>query len=79
MADGFFRLRHDAVVGGHDQHRDIGDIGAAGPHLGEGFVPWRIDERDGAVSAAHLVGPNVLGNAAGLALDDLGAHDAVQQ
>ena len=46
MADGFFGLRHDAVVGRDDQHGDVGDIRAAGPHFGERFVARRIDERD---------------------------------
>ena len=46
VADRFFGLRHDAVVGRHDQHGDVGHVGAAGPHLGERFVARRIDERD---------------------------------
>ena len=29
MTDRFFGLRHNAVVGRHDQHRDVGDVGAA--------------------------------------------------
>ena len=29
VIDRFPRLRHDAVVGGHDQHDDVGDLGAA--------------------------------------------------
>ena len=46
VADGLLGLRHDAVVGGDDEHGDIGDVGAAGPHLGEGLVAWSIDERN---------------------------------
>ena len=46
VADRFFGLRHDAVVGRHDQHGDVGHVGAAGPHLGERFVARRIDERN---------------------------------
>ena len=44
MADGLFGLRHDAVVGRHHQHRDIGDVGSAGPHFGECLVAGRVDE-----------------------------------
>ena len=44
VADRFLGLRHDAVVGRHDQHGDIGHVGAAGPHLGERLVARRIDE-----------------------------------
>ena len=29
VGDGLFRLRHDAVVGGDDQHGDVRDVGAA--------------------------------------------------
>ena len=31
-------LRHDAVVGGDDDHGDVGDLGAAGAHGGERLV-----------------------------------------
>ena len=44
VADGLFGLRHDAVVGRHDQHGDVGDVGPAGTHFGEGLVARRIDE-----------------------------------
>ena len=39
-------LRHDAVVGGDHQHDDVGDLGAAGTHLGERRVAGGVDERD---------------------------------
>ena len=31
-------LGHHAVVGGDDEHDDVGDLGAAGAHLGERLV-----------------------------------------
>ena len=46
VIDGFDRLRHDAVIRGHDQHRDVRDIGAARPHLRERLVAGRVEERD---------------------------------
>ena len=46
VMDRFDRLRHDAVVGGDHQHDDVGDLGAAGTHGGEGSVAGRIDEGD---------------------------------
>ena len=46
VADRLFGLRHHAVVGRHHQHGDVGHVGAAGPHLGEGLVARRIDEGD---------------------------------
>ena len=49
MRDRFARLRHDAVVGGDHEDRDVGDLGAAGAHRGERFVTGRVDERDLAI------------------------------
>ena len=40
------RLRHDAVIRGDDEHDDIRDVGAAGPHGGEGGVAGRVEEGD---------------------------------
>ena len=79
MADRFFGLRHDAVVGRHDQHGDVGDVGAAGPHFGEGLVARRIDERDLAAVLLDLIGANVLRDAAAFAADHVDADDLVQQ
>ncbi len=39
-------LRHDAVVGGDHQHDDVGDLGAARAHRGEGLVARRVEEGD---------------------------------
>ena len=38
VVDRLFGLRHDAVVGGDDEDGDVGDLGAAGAHRGEGRV-----------------------------------------
>ena len=46
VADRLDGLLHDAVVGGDDQHDDVGDVGAARPHRGEGLVARRIDKGD---------------------------------
>ena len=79
VADRLFGLRHHAVVRGHDQDHDVGDVGAAGPHLGEGFVARRIDEGDGAAVLGDAIGADVLRDAAGFAGDDVDADDVVQQ
>ena len=39
-------LRHDAVIGGDHQHDDVGGLGAAGAHGGEGLMAGRVDEGD---------------------------------
>ena len=83
MVDGLHRLRHHAVVGGDHQDRDVGGLGAASTHGGERLVTRGVDERDQPFVAvefdAHLVGADVLGDAAGLFLADVGLADGVQQ
>ena len=46
VADRLDRLLHDAVIGGDDQHDDVGDIGAARAHRGEGLMARRVDKGD---------------------------------
>ena len=46
VVDGLDGLGHDAVVGRHDQHHDVGGVGAAGPHGGERLVARGVDEGD---------------------------------
>ena len=72
-------LRHDAVVGGDHQDDDVGDLGAAGAHGGEGGVAGRVDEGDLLAVVLDLIGADVLGDAAGLAGDDVGLADGVEQ
>ena len=79
VVDGLDRLRHHAVVGGHDQHDDVGHLRATGAHLGEGGVARRVDERDRLAALHGLVGADVLGDATGLAGHDVGRADAVEQ
>ncbi len=79
VVDGFERLRHDAVVGRHHQDDDVGDLGAAGAHAGECFVAGRVDEDDLAAVHLHLVGADVLGDAAGFAGGHVGFADGVEQ
>ena len=80
MVDRLDRLRHDAVVGRDDQDDDVGDLGAAGAHRGERGVARRIDEGDLAVlRLGHLVGADVLRDAAGFAGRDFGLADGVEQ
>ncbi len=79
VADGFDRLRHDAVVGRHDQNHEIGQDRPAGPHLGEGRVTRRIDERDLLAIVFDLIGGNVLSDAARLSGRHVCRADLVQQ
>ena len=83
VVDGLHRLRHHAVVGGDHQDRDVGGLRAAGTHGGERLVTRGVDEGDRAARAVEvdldLVGADVLGDAAGLFLADVGLADGVQQ
>ena len=79
VVDRLLRLRLHAVVGGDDDHRDVGDLRAAGAHRGERLVARRVEEGDDSVAVVHLVGADVLGDAAGLARGHLGLADRVEQ
>ena len=80
VANRLDRLRHDAVVGGDDQHDDVGDLRAARAHGGEGGVAGRVDEGDRlAAGRDDLIGADVLGDAAGFARHDIGVADRVEQ
>ena len=79
-------LRHDAVVGGHDQHDDVGDVGAARAHGAERGVAGRVEEGDLrqlllalGMREGNGVGADVLGDAAGFAGGDVGLADHVEQ
>ena len=79
MVDGFHGLGHDAVVGRHDQHGDVGRLRAAGAHGGEGLVAGRIQEGD--LTSVHIDGvrADMLGDAAGFARGHMRLADVVQQ
>ena len=80
VVNGLDRLRHDAVIGGDDQNDDIGDLGAAGAHRRERGMTGRIDKGDAAAGRrSHLIGADVLGDAAGFARRNLGRANGVKQ
>ena len=80
VANRLDRLRHDAVVGRHDQNDDVGDLGAARAHRGEGRVTRGVDEGDGpAARRDDLIGADVLGDAARFARHHIGVPDRVEQ
>ena len=79
LLDDLARLRHDAIVGGDDDHGDVGEVGAAGAHGREGGVARRVEEGDLASGDFDGVGADVLCDAAGLARRDLGLADVVHE
>ena len=79
VLDGLDGLRHGPFFGrDHDDH-DVGHLGAARAHGGEGLVAGRIQEHDIAVRGVNAIGPDVLGDAAGLAARDVGLANGVEQ
>ena len=79
VLESFEGLRFDAVIGRHDENDNVRHGGATGAHGGEGLVAGGVEERDALVAAFHGVGPDVLGDASGLASGDLGAADGIKQ
>ena len=80
VADGFDRLRHDAVVGRDHQHDNVGDIGAARTHGGEGLVARSVEEGDLVARAhLHLIGADVLGDATRFACGNGSLAQRVEQ
>ncbi len=70
MGDRLLRLRHDAVIGGDDQHGDVRHLRASCSHRGERLVAGGVEERDPAARDLRLVCPYVLGDSTGFGLDD---------
>ena len=79
VADRLERLGHDPVVGGDDDDRDVGHLGAAGAHRGERLVARGVEEDDALAVVGDLAGADVLGDAAALAGRHLGRPDGVEQ
>ena len=80
MVDRFDRLRLDAVIGGHDQHDDVGDVRAALAHVDKGFVARRVEERDLCpVLHRHLIGADMLGDPARFTAHDIGPAQGIEQ
>ncbi len=79
VVDRFERLGHHAVVGGHHDHRDVGDPRAARAHRGERLVARGVEEDDAAVVLDDLARADVLRDAAPLAGRHVGGPDRVEQ
>ncbi len=79
VVDRLLGLRLHAVVGSDHDHREVGHARAAGAHRRERLVARRVEEGDLLLAVVHLVGADVLGDAASLARRHLGRADRVQQ
>ena len=72
-------LRHDPVIGRNHQDHDIRRLRATGTHGGESRVARCIQKSDRAMVGLHLVGTDMLGNAAGLARRHPALADVIEQ
>ena len=80
VGDGFLRGGHHRVVGSDDDDGDVGHLRTTGTHRREGFVTGCVEEGDATtVFKFHVVGTDVLRDAAGLARNDVGLADVVEQ
>ncbi len=79
VVDRFDRLRHDAVVSGNHEDRDIGGLRTACTHRREGGVAGGVDEGDLLAVMLDLIGTDMLRDAAGFAADHVGIADGVEQ
>ena len=77
MRNGFDGLRHDSIVGRDNQDDDICCLGTTGPHGGEGFLARGVEEDDFAPRGVHCIGADVLRDATGFALRDIGGADSI--
>ena len=79
VRDGFFGLRHHAVVGCHHEDDDVGNLCAARAHARERFVARRVDENDSPVAHVRFVRADVLRDSARFAGRNFGFADRVEQ
>ena len=70
-------LRHHPIVGRYHQDNDIRGLGAAGTHGSEGFVPRGIEKDNFAPRRAYRISADMLRDATGFALRDIGGTDSV--
>jgi len=60
----------NAVVSGDDNDGDVGDLSAAGTHLGERLMAGRIEEGDRLAAVVDAPGADDLGDAARFGSDE---------
>ncbi len=79
VVDSLDGLRHDAVVGGYDENRDIGNLSAARAHRRERLVARRIDKGDAAPVHLDGIRADVLRYTARFAAYNAGIPNGVEQ
>ena len=71
MLYGLHGLRHHTIIGRDHKYHDVRDSRAPGTHGRKRSVSWSIDKRQLLAARCRLVGANMLGNSARLAVGHL--------
>ncbi len=79
MIDGFFGLRHHAIVCSNHQHHDIGHFCASRAHACECLVARRVNKHNSLSVNARFVCANVLRDPASFSRSDFRFADGVEQ
>ena len=79
VLEGLVGLRHEAVVGGDHEDRDVGHCRPAGAHLVECGVARGVEERDLAAVKFDLIGADMLGDATRFTGGDVRLADRVEE
>ena len=79
MRNGFFGLRHNAIVSRYNQNNDVGGIGTPRTHGGKGLVTRGVKEGNDPARCLDMVGANVLSDSTGLAIGDFCTSNTVEQ
>ena len=72
-------LRHDTVIGGHNQDDDVGRFSTTCTHGGERLVARGVEERQESTIEFGLIRTNVLRDATGFAGDNVGVTNLIEK
>ncbi len=80
VGHGLFGTGLNPIITGNHQHHHVHSLGTAGAHGAEGLVTGGVDDGQGVVvRSGDLIGADVLGDASGFAVGNLGGTDLVHQ
>lgn len=79
MCNGFFGLRHHAIVCGNHQDDNVGTLCPASTHGSESCMARSIQEGDLSAFQFHLISPDMLRYAACLAFSDICMTNRIQK
>ena len=78
MGNGLLGLRHNTIIGRHDQYDDIGCVRTPRPHRSKGLMTRSVQKCNHATRGLHMIGTNMLRNPPGLACCDLGSPNVIE-